>query len=124
MQELRHLSAEGWTQVALAERFGCSPTTVANHLRVDGVARHEGPPLARQAIDEFVADLGELDGEHRALAAIAAALAGRVDRSNAAGSAAMAARVLAELVAQLAGDVRRDQSEERARRALKAIGLS
>ena len=78
---------------------------------------------ARGAIDEFVAGLGELHGERRALAAVAGVLADRVDGARATGSAAVAARVLADLIERLAADARREESEGRARRALQAIGL-
>ena len=122
-QQLRALEAEGWTRAALAERFACSPTTISNYLNGASVARQEGPPLAREAVDQFVSGLGELHGERRALAAIAAALANRIDCARAAGSAAVAARTLADLIERLAADVKREQSEEEARRALQAIGL-
>jgi transcriptional regulator with XRE-family HTH domain len=122
VQAMRALEQEGWTRAALAGRFGCSRTTVANYLNGDlTVPASRG---ARKAIDEFVCGLGELDGERRALAAVARVLADRVDGARATGSAAVAARVLADLIERLAADVRRDRSEERARRALKAIELS
>ena len=124
VQEVRDLQAQGWTRVALARRFNCSPTTIANRLNRDVTAVQAGSRSAREAIDEFVSGLGELHGERRALAAVAGVLADRVDGARATGSAAVAARVLAEFIERLEAGVRREQSEERARRALKAIGLS
>jgi ParB-like chromosome segregation protein Spo0J len=111
-QELRALHGEGWTQADLAKRFACSPTTVANYLAGDVVA--ERTTSARQAVDEFVQALGPLDAERRAAAAIALALADRIDGSRGPGTAAMAASTLANLVRELASDVRREESEAHA----------
>ena len=122
-REVRDLHETGWTKTALARRFGCSATTVARYLNGGAAAAAVPAPLAREAVDRFVAELGELEGERRALAAVAGVLADRVDGARAAGSAAVAGKTLADLIERLAADARREQSEERARRALKAIGL-
>jgi predicted transcriptional regulator len=122
-QEMRDLEAAGWTRTAIARHFNVSPTTVTNYLREDVVPVARRPATARRAIDEFIAELPELEGERRALAAIARTLADRIDGAPAAGSAAVAARTLADLVTQLGADVRREQGEARAREALQAIGL-
>ena len=123
VQALRQLEAEGWTRTALAERFNVSRTTIVNYLREDVAPAAPVAPTTRVAVDEFLAGLGELEGERRALAAVAGVLADRVDGARAAGSAAVAARTLADLIERLAADVRREEGEARARDALQAIGL-
>jgi hypothetical protein len=126
VQQMRDLEAQGWTKVALAERFAVSETTIANYLRErpEVVPMPPVQPAARAAVDEFIRGLGPLQGERLALAAVAGVLADRVDGARAAGSAAVAAKTLADLVERLAAGVRAEQSEAQARKALAAIGLA
>lgn len=68
--ELRAAYAAGQSTLALARRYGCSPTTVAKHLRAGGVAlRHSR--FAPAPIDEALLRQAYLD-EARPVAAIAA----------------------------------------------------
>jgi hypothetical protein len=123
-EQVRDLAAEGWSTRALGERFGISHTAIAGYLRTRVTPASPVEPTARVAINAFVAGLGELHGEQRALAALATTLADRIDATRPAGSAAVATRTLADLVERLAEGVRKEQSEEQAHRALRAIGLA
>lgn len=68
--DLRAAYAAGQSTIALARRYGCSPTTVANHLRACGIALRRSR-FAPAPIDEALLRRAYLD-EAQPIAAIAA----------------------------------------------------
>lgn len=69
-RDLQAAYAAGHSTIALARRYGCSPTTIANHLRACGVALRR-TRYAALAIDAAALRQAYLD-ERRPIAALAA----------------------------------------------------
>lgn len=68
--DLQRAYAAGQSTLALARRYGCSPTTIANHLRACGVQLRR-TRYAALAIDPAALRRAYLD-ERRSIAAMAA----------------------------------------------------
>jgi predicted transcriptional regulator len=119
-EKIQELLAEGLSQVEVAERLGVSTSTVSRQLanhRADNGFRD-----AQDAVDTFIASLGDTDPDVRARAEVLRSLARKLDWASQAntGTAAMAAANLAKEFRALVDELKQVASFDELRRALLA----